>query len=101
MRLTERQAALIRQEVSRCFGTHSQVWLFGSRVDDEKKGGDIDLYIEPAMQQPEQLVEAKLRCLAALHRQLGEQKIDLVLRPRQCQAELPIHRIAKATGIRL
>jgi hypothetical protein len=46
MRLTQEQQSAIRTAASEAFGAGATVWLFGSRVDDHKKGGDIDLVIE-------------------------------------------------------
>ena len=43
MRLTDQQHAIIRTTVTETFGSEADVWLFGSRVDDAKRGGDIDL----------------------------------------------------------
>jgi len=101
MRLTALQSSMIRQNISLFFGSQSHAWLFGSRVDDTKKGGDIDLYIESDLQSPEALVDAKLNFLVEMHRILGDQKIDLVLRRTQSKLDLPIYRIAKETGVRL
>ena len=39
MRLTEQQRQIIRQVVTSLVGSEVQVMLFGSRLDDEKKGG--------------------------------------------------------------
>ena len=83
MCLTAYQNSFIHQKTLLFFGVHSHVWLFGSRVDDDKKGGDIDLYIEPEIQDPDKLIDAKLIFLVEIHRVLGEQKIDLVLRRPQ------------------
>ena len=58
------------------FGDNAAVYLFGSRVDDSKKGGDIDLFIRTANK--DGLFEKKIRFLARLKRQIGEQKIDVV-----------------------
>ncbi len=44
MRLTPRQQQIIREAARDVFGTEARVWLFGSRVDDSRRGGDIDLY---------------------------------------------------------
>ena len=43
MRLTDRQIKVIREEVARILGPDAEVWLFGSSVDDNARGGDVDL----------------------------------------------------------
>jgi len=98
MRLTKDQLFHIRQEVPSFFGVGSHVWLFGSRVDDQQRGGDIDLYIEPEIQGASQLVDAKLSFLLKMHRILGDQKIDVVLNRGKSGVSLPIYKIAKDTG---
>ena len=63
MRLTAEQVETIRQRIQRHIGPHARIWLFGSRVDDSRRGGDVDLYVEP--ETPPDLV-ARLRCKSAL-----------------------------------
>lgn len=46
MRLTDKEIEIIKSQTFKIFG-ESQIYLFGSRVDDDKKGGDIDLFIIP------------------------------------------------------
>ncbi len=46
MRLTNREIEIIKYQTFRLF-KDSEIYLFGSRIDDNKKGGDIDLYIIP------------------------------------------------------
>ena len=48
MRLTTEQIALIKQNTALIFGDEAKIYLFGSRTDDNAKGGDIDLFIELA-----------------------------------------------------
>jgi predicted nucleotidyltransferase len=36
----------MRAVIRRVLGDDPMVWVFGSRVDDGAKGGDIDLYVE-------------------------------------------------------
>ena len=100
MRLTEQQQEIIRQVLLKHFGKGSELRLFGSRADDNARGGDIDLYIEPELRAADDIVEAKLNALVELHLALGEQKIDLVIN-RKSGTVLPIYKIAKETGIRL
>ena len=45
MRLSNRMLNIIKQSVSKSFG-NVEVYLFGSRVDDTKNGGDIDIAID-------------------------------------------------------
>jgi len=101
MRLNERQHSLILQQAIKHFGNTSRVWLFGSRVDDQQKGGDIDLYIETKIQDPVKVVDAKLGFLVEIHRLLGEQKIDIVLQRQGFVNERAICQIAKETGVRI
>jgi predicted nucleotidyltransferase len=101
MRITDFQLSRIRSESLRFFGRNTSVWLFGSRVDDHQKGGDIDLYVEPDLQDPAELVEAKLHFLLEMHRVLGDQKIDVVLHRMRSKCNLPVYRIARETGERL
>lgn len=48
MRLSEFEIQAIQQSAHDVFGVDVAVALFGSRVDDVQKGGDIDLYIRTA-----------------------------------------------------
>ena len=97
MRLAPHQIEVIRQAAHQAFGSGTDVWLFGSRVDDNKRGGDIDLLLRP--QQPDQAMTRKLKLLRLLEQQLGERKIDILIEtpddPR------PIVRVAHETGVRL
>lgn len=76
MRLSTAYRNVIKTEVRKVFGEDAQVFLFGSRVDDSKKGGDIDLFI--TTDDKHDLFQKKLLFLAKLKRALGEQKIDVV-----------------------
>lgn len=46
MRLTKQQTRTIIQTVSRLAGTGTVVYLFSFRLNEQAKGGDIDLFIE-------------------------------------------------------
>ncbi len=100
MRLSEEQRRLIRRTVQERLGPAAEVYLFGSRLDDRARGGDIDLLVvlpaEP--QQGRAVIAAGLE--AALQRRLGGRKVDVILltphTPRR-----PIHEHALHTGVRL
>jgi len=82
-------------------GSQARVMLFGSRVDDTRRGGDIDLYIAAPVLPQETQLETKLKFLVKLKQQLGDQRIDLVFAPAPSQPAWPIHTIAQQTGIYL
>ena len=46
MRLNTKEIVHIKNTFIKYFDKNDHLWLFGSRVDDNKQGGDIDFYIE-------------------------------------------------------
>lgn len=101
MRLTPLQIHSIKHVALEVFGSAAQVYLFGSRVDDQRRGGDIDLYVTQTNLSLEEQLDAKLKFLVKIKQQLGEQRIDLVFAPTPGQMALPIHRMAQQTGVPL
>lgn len=99
MRLNDIQISVIREEVQRHFGGNARALLFGSRVQDDALGGDIDLYVETEGSAEETLVR-ELKLYAVLQRRLGEQRIDLVVH-RAGSPLRSIDREAQDTGIAL
>ncbi len=77
------------------------LWLFGSRVDDTKRGGDIDLCIQTHELDRKKQFERKMYFLVDLEKYLGEQKIDLVMTSFDGLDERPIVQHALKTGIQL
>ena len=43
MRLPPNYQSTITEIAIKVFGEHASVWLFGSRLDDNAKGSDVDL----------------------------------------------------------
>ena len=99
MRLTTEQMQTIRQAAVDVFGDTVSVWLFGSRTDDSKRGGDIDLLVQPATEAVGHRLRAKLRFLQRLEKGSGERKVDVVIEEPNDQRL--IVRIAHETGIPL
>ncbi len=99
MRLTENQRESIKSVVRSVVGEESRIWLFGSRVDDSKRGGDIDLLIET-----ETVVSNRATVLCqlegALVVQLGNRKIDVLLKDAHT-ADISIYHAARQTGVLL
>jgi len=100
MRLSDIQQKHIKQILLKHFGSASKILLFGSRINDLARGGDIDLYIEPELADVDQIVEAKLNALVEIEMVLGEQRIDIVVN-RNTGYELPIYHVARNTGVPL
>ena len=101
MRLSPNAAKVIHDAVHAHFGKDAEVWLFGSRVDDSRKGGDIDLYVETDEMDAGVISKQRSKFLAALYIHLGEQKIDVLVKSRRKATALTIHTIAREEGVRL
>ncbi len=101
MRLTDQQRQAIREAVENQFGSDAEVYLFGSRVDDERRGGDIDLLVElvdmPADSRT--AAEAKFRALVEIQRRIGERKIDLIV--SGAESDKPIVANARRQAVRV
>ena len=93
MRLNPQEVNIIHKSVEQ-MDPSAEIYLFGSRVNDSAKGGDIDLLVES--QQIDSKKKRDLREL--LIHQLGDQKVDLFVTADYSE---PFARIAKSKGIRL
>jgi len=96
VRLTPYELEAIKTTAKEVFGEGVKLWLFGSRVDPTKRGGDIDLYIET---QEGYNVKKLLKFLARLNIRIGERKIDVILEREGCTKEIALE--AKTKGVRL
>ena len=94
MRLAKWEIEEIKKAARLVFGEDVKVLLFGSRVDDNKKGGDIDLYV--ITDTP--TYEKKTKFWIELQERLGEQKIDIILSEDPNRS---IEKVALREGIEL
>lgn len=101
MRLTSNEISVIKECFKAQFGEKDHLWLFGSRANNNARGGDIDLYIETESVTLNEAFNKKFEFVLSLNMRLGEQKIDIVLNVLTLKNEQPIYRIARETGIQL
>ena len=99
MRITPEQIRVIRQGTAEFAGEQARVWLFGSRVRDDARGGDVDLMLEldEAVAEPAQLAA---RLGVRVSRAMDGRKVDVLVKAPNLLL-LPIHSVALAEGIRL
>ena len=80
MRLNTNEISEIKAVTHSVFGVNARVTLFGSRIDDSKKGGDIDLLIKcDKTISRDELYQLKLKFLIQLKKRIGDQKIDVLI----------------------
>lgn len=97
MRLTEEQAKVIREVAREVFGAEAIVRLFGSRIDDAARGGDIDLLVENPDIVENKALKASLM-EAKIQLALGERKVDVLVVDPSTLLQ-PVHRAALSKGI--
>jgi len=74
MRLTVNEITLLKEKLA-LLSREAKLYLFGSRVDDSKRGGDIDLLVVS-----QKVTKKDLRKLrVAFFKIFGEQKLDIIL----------------------
>ena len=97
MRLSPGHIQSIKSTAQSVLGEGVRVVLFGSRVDDHAKGGDVDLLIEV----PQPLAEPALmsaRIASRISRAMHGRKVDVLLKAPNLQ-EQAIHQIAARQGV--
>ena len=75
MRLKKNEIEKIKKVITK-YDTHADIYLFGSRVDDDKKGGDIDLLVFSNKLTFNENLKIKIE----LKKILGDQRIDLIIK---------------------
>jgi len=99
MRISEQNQKEIKEIILGLLGPETQVYLFGSRVDDQQFGGDIDIMIKT--DRPiEHPAEFSSKTSARISRLCGGRDVDILLSSPNLRA-FPIHAIAEQEGIRL
>ena len=97
MRLTPDEIAAIKTAATAAFGSTAVVRLFGSRVHDGLRGGDIDLHVETDPLADEWQVRSRFE--DALFRLIEPQKVDLIVTERGGRVPRGFERIAYRDGV--
>lgn len=103
MRVTSEQLHIFKMLGHRYFGDDAELWLFGSRAEDSKRGGDYDFLIETTRSDADIIVARKIDRIADLQSTapFEDEKIDIVVKRRSSSFDMPIYTIAKQEGVRL
>ena len=80
MRLTQDEQRSIAEAARSVLPAGSRVLLFGSRTDDARRGGDVDLLLETASAlAAADSVRLCRQLMAQLYWRLGERRIDMLV----------------------
>ena len=74
-----------------------RITLFGSRVDDHAKGGDVDLMVEVGGIVDEPALSSA-RVASRISRSMDGRRVDVILKAPNLKSQ-PIHEIATRTGV--
>ncbi len=99
MCLTPETRQVIKKSVLDVFGLNATVRVFGSRTNDEARGGDIDLLVESSEPVKDKL-KRTLALTAMLQSRLGDQRIDVIIADPQTKPQ-SVHEVARRTGVPL
>ncbi|MCK9223753.1 MAG: nucleotidyltransferase domain-containing protein [Candidatus Muirbacterium halophilum] len=99
LRLNDFEINCIKESILK-YDEKAEIYIFGSRIDLSKKGGDIDVFVKSNVVKID-LLKFKLNILADIEKNLGERKIDLVVKPIDYDENLSIYKHAENTGVKL
>ncbi|WP_029522449.1 nucleotidyltransferase domain-containing protein [Persephonella sp. KM09-Lau-8] len=95
VRLSQNEIKIIKNLAKEIFGENSKVYIFGSRADLSKKGGDIDILIETDKKTS---LQEELKFLAQIEIKGIERKVDLIVK-NPYKKEKSIFKEAKEKGV--
>ena len=95
MRLTRREQKIITEAIH-ALDQEAQIYLFGSRVDDRSKGGDIDLLVISHNLEFADVLKLRRTILD----QIGWQQLDLIIK-KHSELKEPFVVEAIETGVKL
>lgn len=101
VRLSIQDSIALEVTFRKAFLKKDRLWLFGSRANLSKKGGDIDLYIETYIDSVNDAVAAQRSFWINFEEAIGEQRIDIVLNILALHGHLLIYDVAKKEGVRI
>lgn len=99
MRLSQEHIRALKRLAEEEAGPSARLRLFGSRLDDAARGGDVDLLLEldAPVAHPAPLIA---RLAARASRAMGGRKVDVLLLAPNLMRQ-PIHDIAQRQGVLL
>jgi len=96
MRLSAEEVRVIRDVVAELAGDGARVRVFGSRVNDDARGGDVDLLVElPEPTREPAMLSARIA--ARMSRAMHGRKVDVLIAAPNLKT-LPIHETARREG---
>jgi len=102
MRLSAAERQAVERASREALPSGTRVLLFGSRLDDERRGGDIDLLVElPESLSADDAVNRRARFTARLYRLFEERRIDVVMTQQGQPDPRAVVAAARRQGIEL
>lgn len=99
MRISELQRSTLKKQFADVLGDDCELWLFGSRVDDDARGGDVDL-LARSPRPIERSVWTACLLAARAERLFEGRKVDVLLMDPLTRTQA-IHIEALSKGVRL
>ena len=99
MRLTEYQVQAIRDATLEVVGHAAPVWLFGSRINETSRGGDVDLMVQltEPVDDPASLM---IKLATKVSKCMYGRKVDVLIDEPNLK-HFPIHDLVKERGVLL
>ena len=99
MRLTEHQVQAIRDATIEVVEHAAPVWLFGSRVNESTRGGDVDLMVQltEPVDDPASLM---IKLATKVSKCMYGRKVDVLIDAPNLK-HFPIHDLVKERGVLL